>query len=95
MVQIRDHLVLLDGQQKLQWLWQGASISQIANWSEIFVSILNRKAVYICMCKKNCTFQIKDDSEEGIETEKLNAPNVGSQCLQVTQTQFIQLNTML
>lgn len=60
-----------------------------------YVSILNRKAVYICMCKKNCTFQIKDDSEEGIETEKLNAPNVGSQCLQVTQTQFIQLNTML
>lgn len=36
-VQIRDYLILLDAPQKLQWLWQGASISQIANWSEILV----------------------------------------------------------
>lgn len=53
MVQIRDHLVLLDGQQKLQWLWQGASISQIANWSEIFLfpSLTGKQFTFVCAKK--------------------------------------------
>lgn len=87
----------LDAQQKLQQLWQGAPISQIANGAEISqpVSIFTRKkkkqpdSIGAVCAPKNDTFKIQDYSKGGNEIEKPNTTTVQSQYLQIAQTQSL------